>query len=246
MTSKPDITTILTVHREGWMVNSSIKSIQKASQHAEQAGLIIENLVLLDNTDDITKEFVLKNISSNTILEYINKGDAADARNHGVSTAHGDFIAFLDADDLWCTNWLTMAFKANQEGKRHTIWHPEVYMGFEGEEYIDFRRDIEDPGCNLNYLNYTSYWGSPSFGSRKIYQRFSYKRDNMEAGFAHEDWQWNCETINAGILHKVVRGTTHFHRRKLIGSREKISMLKGCLMTPSQLFLRRSQSHTVN
>lgn len=39
-----------------------------------------------------------------------NRG-ASVARNEGLSAAHGEFIAFLDADDLWLPNYLTEQLK---------------------------------------------------------------------------------------------------------------------------------------
>lgn len=62
-------------------------------------------------------------------LHQENSGPGA-ARNLGVSAAHGEFIAFLDADDLWLTDKL-----ASQMAYLHL--HPEVAMLFgQVEQFI--------------------------------------------------------------------------------------------------------------
>lgn len=53
-----------------------------------------------DNTLEVVAEFLLKNPNIKLIKNNSNSG-AAISRNKGIAEAKGDFIAFLDADDLW-------------------------------------------------------------------------------------------------------------------------------------------------
>jgi glycosyltransferase involved in cell wall biosynthesis len=57
-----------------------------------------------------------------TIFSYEN-GGAAIARNRGLSHATGDFIAFLDADDLWTPDKLELQLAALQK-------HPEAGVAY--------------------------------------------------------------------------------------------------------------------
>lgn len=53
-----------------------------------------------DNTYDIICDLV-KDDERVVVLRTSKNSGAATARNHGISFAHGKYIAFLDADDLW-------------------------------------------------------------------------------------------------------------------------------------------------
>lgn len=236
--SKPDITAVLTVHREGWMVYPAIVSMLQAIRHAEHHGLSVEMLVVLDRPDAITEDFVQSNCPSTSRLEYIDKGDPAISRNHAVSQARGQYLSFLDGDDLWCKSWLLTAFFENSKYTMPTIWHPETDIGFGKENFLVFRRNMNDPEFNLQFLNIGNCWSALSFAQHEIYQRFPYQPNEPESGFGHEDWQWNCETIRSGILHMVAPGTAHFIRRKSQCSQETKMLSASCLMTPSSLFNR--------
>jgi len=62
-------------------------------------------MILVDDcSTDKTEEIILHFAKEDTRIKFIklqqNKG-AGVARNHAVQIAKGQFIAFLDADDLW-------------------------------------------------------------------------------------------------------------------------------------------------
>lgn len=227
---KPHITVILTGHREGWMIYNTIVSMKQAKQNAENNGLSVEVIIILDKHDSLTDEFIKTNSSSDIQVEHISSGDVAVARNHAVSIANGEFIAILDGDDLWSNNWLSAAYNAASKTNDLIIWHPEVNVFFGEEHKLFFHRDSADKEFNSRHLIARNYWTALSFGRISIYKKFPYPFDDTANGFAFEDWQWNIETYRHGILHMVVPQTTHFIRSKKNESRAKIQVEQNYLI----------------
>ena len=68
-----------------------------------------ESILINDNSTDKSLEIANKFAQLDSRFKIINKsesGGAAKARNSGIESAQGRFIAFLDSDDIWLPNKL--------------------------------------------------------------------------------------------------------------------------------------------
>lgn len=65
----------------------------------------LEILVIDDGSTDDTRALLSEKYADEPRVRYLYQENqrVAAARNHGLSKAHGDYIAFLDSDDLWDT-----------------------------------------------------------------------------------------------------------------------------------------------
>jgi glycosyltransferase involved in cell wall biosynthesis len=77
-----------------------------------------EIIVVDDGSTDDTRA-VLEKYSDRIIYVYQKNAGEPAARNTGIRRASGEFIAFLDADDLWLPNKLTLQMDYFEK-------HPEV------------------------------------------------------------------------------------------------------------------------
>lgn len=75
-----------------------------------------EAIFIDDGSTDASVE-VIKSYDDNriTVLKQINSGSAT-ARNNGISAANGDWIAFLDADDVWFPEKLMKQYQSVKNG----------------------------------------------------------------------------------------------------------------------------------
>jgi glycosyltransferase involved in cell wall biosynthesis len=208
-----DITAVVNGHAEGVLAGPTIVSFERAIAVARESGLAVEGLIVLDRPDAATL-LQFKDVGSRHRVLITDHGDPGPARNSAVDAAKGQYVAFLDGDDLWSEDWLAEAHRVCAQNPQTTVAHSEVDVIFGRERVMFWHVDSLDPTFEADFLRYGNYWDAMSFAARSIFRKFPFADNDLRRGFGHEDWHWNCVTLAAGIHHRPVAGTVHFKRRR--------------------------------
>lgn len=196
------------------MAGISLRSMKDAASVAADAGLSVELIAVLDNPDAGIRAVFSDIEEQGGRLEEVSFGDQGQVRNHAVSISTGNYVAFLDGDDLWSENWLKDAHAMCETKPGQIIAHPEMNWFFQDNNNLFFHIDQEDENFDPAFLRVMNYWDALCMAPRAAHERYPYADRDIKGGFAYEDWQWNCETLEAGLVHKVVPETIHFKRRR--------------------------------
>lgn len=208
-----NISAIITAHEEALMAGMSLRSFLDAVDYAQNRGLVVEKMIILDKANEPTIELFSEAESLGFKLYQTDYGDQGKVRNFAVERSQGSAVAFLDADDLWGYNWLSSAYELMLQDERYIV-HPEFNWFFEGSNNTLVKIDQEDKYYNQEFLRAANYWDALCLANREVYLESPYCERDVKAGFAYEDWYWNCETVSKGYIHKVVPETIHFKRRR--------------------------------
>ncbi len=90
----PTVSVIIPTYNRGYVIESAIESVL-AQTHRD-----FEIIVVDDGSTDDTKQRLSRYAGKIRCLEGPHRGAAA-ARNAGIRQARGEFVAFLDSDDIW-------------------------------------------------------------------------------------------------------------------------------------------------
>lgn len=207
------ITAILTAHKEGVLLGPSLSSFLAAISEARLAGLATEGIVMLDRPDATTRAQAATAPAEICVME-CDVGDPGLARNAGAEAAAGGFVAYLDGDDLWSSNWLRDAHAFCSAQAEPIVAHSQMDIIFGDENLLWMHADSAAADFNYDYLRFNNYWNAMAFVQRDVMRRFPFAPTDLSRGFGHEDWHWNALTYAAGIHHRPVPGTVHFKRRR--------------------------------
>ncbi|MUL35813.1 glycosyltransferase family 2 protein [Gloeocapsopsis dulcis] len=109
----PKISIIVPVYNGEKTILATIESIQK------QTFFHFELIVIDDGSTDCTLELLAQICEPRMKVISYENGGLPVARNRGIANAIGEFITFIDADDLWTSDKLELQLAALQQ-------HPEA------------------------------------------------------------------------------------------------------------------------
>ena len=231
-----DISVIIPPHRIGRMAHTTMRSLFRAVEYADLRDIATEIVIVMDKPDEETKEYFSRYENSELLIKTVNFGDLGLTRNFGVNLSSGNYITFLDDDNLYGKNWIYESVRYLEENN-DIIVHPEYHIAFESENLIWHQISSNDNDrFNAANLIEDNYWDSVCATKKQILLKYPYQSTTGSKGFGFEDWHFNCETLAAGIEHHIVPGTVHFMRKKRTGSLAKFTLQDNRIIRPTKLF----------
>ncbi|MGB3758606.1 MAG: glycosyltransferase [Rivularia sp. (in: cyanobacteria)] len=239
----PTISVIIPVYNAAFTIVKTINSVQ--NQSFSDWELIIIN----DGSNDGTLKLINSiNDSRLKVFSYKN-GGLSVARNRGISHAKGEFIAFLDADDLWTPDKLELQLKALHRNPEAGVAYSWTYFMEEKGEYCHTDRQLFFEGnvlANLLIDNFIASGSNPLIRKQAIESIGEF--DPSVSGAADWDY-WLRLAISWQFV--VVPKPQIFYRLSSSSMSSKVEFMEECQLKmidklfqslPQELQVLKSQS----
>lgn len=143
--SLPLISIIVPTYNHAEFLKEAIDSvINQTYVHWE---LIIVNNYSDDNTEEVVKSYVDPRIK---FINFHNHGVIASSRNKAISESKGDWLAFLDSDDIWYPEKLQDCISALSESEADAICHGEKWRWDNGvSRDVEYGPESKSDYCSL-------------------------------------------------------------------------------------------------
>lgn len=118
------VSVVIPTYNSAHYIQEAIDSVLR------QTYLPVEIIVVDDGSTDDARE-VLKDFIESKKISYILKknGGPASARNLGIQHSNGEFVAFLDADDIWESDKLEKQMKFFVDSAVGLVYSDMVFFG---------------------------------------------------------------------------------------------------------------------
>lgn len=184
MENFPLISVITPTYNRADYVTQAIDSI------LNQTYTNIELHVIDDGSTDNTPE-VMARYDSDPRVHYYRQPNAGQgaATNRGISLARGEYIAFLDADDLWIPEKLELQVKAMQEKSDIAILYSPCYCIDEKNQVIGARMGPLYEGHVTGRLFVENFipFGS-ALVKKECFERLGAFDESLVTGLDYELW----------------------------------------------------------
>lgn len=187
----PSVSCIIPAYNAARFIDEAIQSV------VGQTVPVSEIIVVDDGSTDNTLEIVARYGDSVRIVRQKNAGPAA-ARNNGVRISSGDFIAFLDSDDLWTAEKLSV--QLSQFAVR-----PELEVCF--ADLFNFRANTPDGAFRDGYTAVADWPKVPFSPCTLLARRSAFKiigefDETLRRG---EDTEWFVRMMMKKVPYEVLK-----------------------------------------
>ena len=205
---------IITAHDEGVLAHKTMLSVFRALRKVDAD---YEIIVHIDNGTPETIDYFSRYSDDKNIRVFSNHfSDLGKSRNFAVGKAKGEYVLFLDADDLISENYISGMLDKLTSSKKEIVVSPELCLTFEdGGSFYTLQKmnpSSDNQMDNAMLLFGINPWISSIGGKRKTFLNHPYV--DTKGGYGHEDYALNIELALNNIPMELAKDTIHFYRRK--------------------------------
>lgn len=117
------VSVVIPTYNHAHLLGRALQSVLDQT-YANWEALVIDNHSQ-DNTDTVVKSFGDPRIR---LLKIHNNGVIAASRNLGMCEAGGEWVAFLDSDDIWYARKLDIIMKNIENDSTYDVWCHDEWM----------------------------------------------------------------------------------------------------------------------
>jgi glycosyltransferase involved in cell wall biosynthesis len=167
-----------------------------------------ELIVVDDGSTDATPEVVEPYLSDSRVRYFhqANRG-LPGARNAGARISHGDYLAFLDADDFLSP--VALETMLNKFGETRAAWSIVGVLKLEGDKRTVRHVSIPNGDVFLSILRNDFVTRSPFYPRQEFFAIGMYDEDIR----MREDWEINIRMIEAGKPFVVIDEPLYLYSR---------------------------------
>ena len=194
--ANPLLTVVIPVYNAAHFLPEAVESIRRQEYEP------LEIIVVDDGSTDNCAE-VAAGLGSNVRYARQENAGPAAARNHGLSLTSGEFISFLDADDLWPRHKLSIQMaRLLAEPELDFVLGRTQYHVLPGGKIPDL--PFEGPE---NIVTHTVV-GSGVY-RRQVFDRIGVFEESLRFG---EDTDWFMRALEDNVEMRILRPTTLLYR----------------------------------
>jgi glycosyltransferase involved in cell wall biosynthesis len=219
--SQKYLSVIITAHQEGRLLRDSIESVLHGlTKLPEESRINCEVIIILDFPDQATLDVAryFKGQISNLNYYLAFNHDVGKSRNIGIDLSTGEYIYFLDGDDVWGESWLRNSIELLEKTNGKTIVHPNLVFEFGQDNLILTNYKVIDPIDFTYYLVEQNLWISSFCCHKDIFINLKFPNGEIKSAcpYGYEDWSFFNKSIILGIDHLFAKETIIFIRRKSV------------------------------
>ena len=172
MNNKPIISIIMNCYNGEAFLNEAINSITK--QTFENWELIFFDNNSIDKSEKIAKSFKdsrIKYFKSDRLLNLY------EARNLAVKKTNGDYISFLDTDDMWAKDKLEKQINFIKKNSNYKILYSNYYVLKNNEKKIMYKNELPSGFITQKLLDFYGIGINTVFLDKSIFEQYNFKKD---------------------------------------------------------------------
>jgi len=149
----------------------------------------VEVIVVDDGSTDDTRAVVESLRDSRVSYFYKTNGGPASARNFGLSKAEGDYIAFLDHDDLWPQDYLDVMVSRLENNAEYGAAYSPITIAYpDGRKVKSYKRPQGKSGrLALDLFGQGFIWTSATVIRRSVLNNF-YFDESLRRSYEDGDY----------------------------------------------------------
>lgn len=195
-----------------------------------------------DNTLRIIEEFSQKDSRIKALPNGKNMGVSA-TRNRGIELASGEWIAFLDSDDMWKSEKLEKQFEIVEKEAAEFLFTGSSYINEEGEPYKGIF-EVPEKITYKKLRNQNVISCSSVLVKKKYFEHIKMEKDEM-----HEDYAVWLRILKLGVtafgvnepllIYRISRNSKSGNKMKTVKMTYKVFRFVGVNPIGSAYFMMR-------